>query len=458
VLILRYSGTEKDSEIEGEIIQPMAERGLIDRLEDAGGAVRYTAHPLMKLAYSTWLEPDERSRAHEQWARAAAAAPGLFLKISTTTSVEELQPLIDATSQYLAAGNWGEAWNIYESRGLGSRLGYLGYLELSLSLARKFEDVPSKDNKWSPSNSIFLFDRLGWLANSVDNTEEALRYRRKELAVAREGQLPWLPDVERIVATTLAKAGLVRESTEVLAKSQSKNGTVALAQGHYAEAAKLLRSQFNSSIGHDRTVAAQHLAEALYRDAKFEPAKLVLDEALELSKRGSFACCQRAIMSQLIELSLRTGNVMLAQTWANEYRALRQRLELPNVDHFWLLLEEDNFDGALSVVEHKKDGDPASSIAKHVHRARIFVRAKRFLEATKELAAADAETLYQRLCWLTHGGFPNRGDADSRRHGGFAPCQQRRDYERTIRPRSFGRWPGGRRTSTRAGGFCRWLR
>ena len=33
--------------------------------------------------------------------------------------------------------------------------------------------------------------------------------------------------------------------------------------------------------------------------------------------------------------------------------------------------------------------------------------------------------LYQRFCWLTHGGFPNRGEADSRRHGGFAPCQQR---------------------------------
>ena len=26
--------------------------------------------------------------------------------------------------------------------------------------------------------------------------------------------------------------------------------------------------------------------------------------------------------------------------------------------------------------------------------------------------------LYQRLCWLTHGGVPNRGGADSRRHGG----------------------------------------
>ena len=39
------------------------------------------------------------------------------------------------------------------------------------------------------------------------------------------------------------------------------------------------------------------------------------------------------------------------------------------------------------------------------------------------------------------GGFPNRGDADSRRHGGFAPCHQRSDCERIIRLRSFGRWP-----------------
>ena len=30
--------------------------------------------------------------------------------------------------------------------------------------------------------------------------------------------------------------------------------------------------------------------------------------------------------------------------------------------------------------------------------------------------------------------------------------------ERTIRLRSFGHWPGGRGRSTRAGGFCRWLR
>ena len=38
------------------------------------------------------------------------------------------------------------------------------------------------------------------------------------------------------------------------------------------------------------------------------------------------------------------------------------------------------------------------------------------------------------------------------------PRHQRSDCERIIRRRSFGRSPVGRRTSTRAGGFCRWLR
>src|SRR3984957_4364261 len=40
--------------------------------------------------------------------------------------------------------------------------------------------------------------------------------------------------------------------------------------------------------------------------------------------------------------------------------------------------------------------------------------------------------------------------------GGFAPCLQRSDYERTIRRKSGAGWPAGRRTSIRADGFCHW--
>src|SRR6185437_3017086 len=58
----------------------------------------------------------------------------------------------------------------------------------------------------------------------------------------------------------------------------------------------------------------------------------------------------------------------------------------------------------------------------------------------------------------SRGGFPNRGRADSSWRGRFAPCHQRSDCERTIRRRRFGRSPVGRRTPTRAGGFCRWPR
>jgi hypothetical protein len=58
----------------------------------------------------------------------------------------------------------------------------------------------------------------------------------------------------------------------------------------------------------------------------------------------------------------------------------------------------------------------------------------------------------------SRGGFPWRRFSDSIGMGRFAPCHQRSDCERTIRRRSFGRSPVGRRTSTRAGGFCRWRR
>ena len=58
---------------------------------------------------------------------------------------------------------------------------------------------------------------------------------------------------------------------------------------------------------------------------------------------------------------------------------------------------------------------------------------------------------------MTHLGFPRSWISDSFGAGRFAPCHQRSDCEMIIRRRRFGRWPDARRTSTRAGGFCRWL-
>ena len=70
----------------------------------------------------------------------------------------------------------------------------------------------------------------------------------------------------------------------------------------------------------------------------------------------------------------------------------------------------------------------------------------------------EAKALYQRLCWLIYWGFPNRGGGDfkvARRICAMpSAVRLREDYS----VEELRRWPDGRRQSTRAGGFYRWLR
>lgn len=393
VVIPRYKGTESDQETEEQIIQPLVERGLVDRLESSNAATRFSVHPLMKLAYSTWLEPEARKRAHEEWARAAAAAPGQFFRVETAWSLEELQPLVDATEQYLAAENWEEAWAIYSGRNLAARLGRLGYIELSLVLARQFEEVSIRDDDWDPYKSVFLFDTLAWLSNRLERTEDNLHYRRKELTAAKAIQLVRIDEVEDIVASSLATSGFVKEAAGIRPKSYGARGVIALAQGHYKRASQLLHAAFEHGHGHDRTVTAQPLAEALYRSNEFKKAAKVLKEALQLAICDGYACCERAILSELTDIALYRNDLPNAQLWWEKLTELRKRLELENSEHSGLLLAQGDIDGALAAADATDQIVPTSVIKRHVAKARVFLRKGNREQAASELGAAkDAQS------------------------------------------------------------------
>jgi tetratricopeptide (TPR) repeat protein len=391
VLVLDYRGPTSDAEVEEHIIQPLVERGLVDRFQGGDKVIRLTAHPLMKLAFSTWLELDQRKRAHEEWARAAATAPGLFFRASDAASLEELQPFVDATEQYLAADNWREAWKVFADRGVGVRLGQLGYYELSLKFAKQFEEIHSRNSYWSPFESVGLFDLLAWLSSRLERQEETLAYRRKELVAARQGRIPSLSEVEALVASSLAVAGFVWEASNIDASDQKACGNVALAQGAYVQAAKFLRAALKEESGHGRTVAAQPLAEAIYRVNKFDEAAQVLDEGLQLAIDSGFTCCQGAILWRLIDLALRRGHVDQAQRWAEMRRELRRRLELDAEEHPWLLLAEGDFNGAFAAADGNATTSPSKVIERHVMRARIFLKQGHREDAAVELNTAEQE-------------------------------------------------------------------
>jgi len=378
--------TAKSSdEIDERIIIPLVERGLIDRLEGASG-IRLAAHPLMKLAYSTWLDPASRKRAHEDWARAAEAAPKLFFSADSAETLEELQPLIEATEQYLLAGDWRRAWRLFSDRNTGLRIGQLGHYEVALKHFRAFERK-EEEGAWDHVESAILFDRMAWNLGHLDRDEEELVFRRKLLVLARQSIFPrrLASDALYLVVNALASNGLVIEAVSVQASDLNSQAILALAQGRYAAAAKGLKRIYQNATGHDRTVVAQRYAEALYRGGHLKKAADVLSAGLQVAKDSPFTCCRAAILSQLVGLELRRGDVESAQRWAAERAELRRQLALDDSPDPWLLASERNFEGALLAVESKKS-DVASTIRRHVDRARIFQ-----MQGDAEAAAAEID-------------------------------------------------------------------
>jgi len=397
--IMSYGGSESDREAEEQIIQPLVDRGLVDRLESSDSIVCYSAHPLMKLAYSTWLEPAERKRSHEEWARAAATAPGR-LSVSGAKSVAELQPLVDAIEHYLAADNWREAWKVYSDRGVGSRLGQLGYFERSLDLAKQFEKA-QRAVEWDAREAVYLFDRLAWLSGRLERDEDELNYRRAELAAARTAHISELDEVKSIVAAAFVRSGFVREAAAIQPKDKKALGSIALAQGRYKRAAELLRVALKEAYGHGLTVAAQPLAEALYRAGELQDAGDVLDNALKVAVAEGFTCCQQSVLWQLAELALRRGDVADAGHWREAYAVLCRQLELDPDEHSWLLLEQGDITGALAAAaEVPGNVRPSRNVAQHVAKARILLRTGDRVQAIAELDAAElvqSSTGYKQL-------------------------------------------------------------
>ena len=104
-LVRDYGQGERNARwVRDEIIDPLAMLGLIEVLEHASDEVSYSAHPLMKLAFSAWFDPSGNRKAHEAWARAALVAPDLA-QMEAAKSMKDLLPYLDAVEHYLEAGS-----------------------------------------------------------------------------------------------------------------------------------------------------------------------------------------------------------------------------------------------------------------------------------------------------------------------------------------------------------------
>ena len=380
VLFKAFDSTPSNlsSLLEG-VVLPLFERGLIDILESSPGKNTYSAHPLMKLAYSSWLQPKERVEGHRSWAVAASASPRTY-GASSCQSLDELQTFVDATSQYLQAGDARQAWSMFQVRGTGKRLHELGHFALCLDLAEQFERSSTSGKVESTADEqMLLYDQLGRATSRLDMNMRSRAYRRKLLSASSgEGAEGYRLSCTLELIRSLLGDGQVREARKIwgvmfacklipyrlplIGDKHARQlinglrGFFYLAEGRYALATTAARESYKEASAHDQTVEGATLGESLFRAGQTLESSQVLAKTLEAARHSQYQCCELSLLEKLVQLSIMEANITEARRRQDELNSLRDSLGLEEGEDLFLLAAEGKYDTVLEKVA-KPDPD-----------------------------------------------------------------------------------------------------
>lgn len=368
VLVPGYKGTADEKQrVRENILLPLKNKDLVEELKDASGRTSWSAHPLMKFAYSQWFAKGEKARTHEDYAKAALSSPDCSGSAMNAKSLEELQPFLDAVDHYLEAGNYKAAWDIYSNKDVDRRLNQLGYARLLLDYGRAFEKA-LEGGGWDPGayDLIFFYQYLGHACNTLSLGKEYILYRKKQYESSQKtGITNKIISNGSILAQTLANMGMVMEGEALLKeiggefpKSEKNDifignsGFVKLFSGKYGEAVPLFQEAIEASIdSRNKILYGYYLAEAHIRSGNLEEGERILRKAGKEVQDLRIQELLPGIYWCFLLLSLKKGNAREARSWENKRQELKTQLGLPAEEDGFLLVAEGEFDSAIRIAE-----------------------------------------------------------------------------------------------------------
>jgi predicted MPP superfamily phosphohydrolase len=167
------------------IIKPLLKKELIEKLKDANGNISYSAHPLMKFAFSNWFNHDEISQAHEIWAKVTEGSPDLSGEFVSDKNAEALQTYLEIIDHYFEAGKVDAAWEIFRGKNIDYRLRQAGYENHVDELREKFQQAVVK-GEWEPAkhDKSWLYFDLEPKIKKSNLPEERFDDMEKELNIS----------------------------------------------------------------------------------------------------------------------------------------------------------------------------------------------------------------------------------------------------------------------------------
>ena len=405
--------------VEDEIIQPLVRFGLIEWLD--GGERLYSAHPLMKLAFGTWLDPEGSRRAHADWAQAALASPNLAGPPKEERKLDQLQPWLDAVEHYLEAGDYPAAWAVWWDRGVDRRLNNLGYARLLLELGLRFEQgLLAKI--WQPGawQLSVLYENLGQACSGLDRPGEDLAYREKQYSAAREtGYAAFVVANGAVLAECHINLGHLERARQLLAELEPQaqamvegedkalyqciRAKAALFAGDYAAAQSLFEQALKRSAPRNRTLYRTCLGEAQLRDGRLEAAEASLKQARREAE--SIPGLQPGILQALAWLALKRRDAATARRLTDQRLALKKDMGRPAEDEGLLLVREGLHPGALALVAGHLSGPATGEQLNKDHEIEALLVTAQAHHGLRDIAAARTAVARGRAlmqstgCW-----------------------------------------------------------
>ncbi|MDP1821691.1 MAG: tetratricopeptide repeat protein [Archangium sp.] len=376
--------------IRKEITDPLIERGFIDTFEGPDGRPRFTAHALMKLAFSTWFDQGGSRQAHLIWARAAVASPDDVF-IYGVNDPETLERIVFAIECYLGADDFETAWEIYDGRGVHQALHERGSLRQQRDLTHRFE-LAFSCHDWNANADVRLgvYHCLAHTHYHLDNSNDsARRYSELALAVAREQDigLDGGGPAVRLVQLALFD-GRVNEGARLLEEFEQEfpfellfvgvRIDLLIHQGRYEDALKLAASATGTE-SLDFLVARAH--EGL---GNLDEAERIL-KAITRKDRDSV----RLRAKVLSRIAIRRGNLAEALKFDAEHRLVKESLGVKAKESVQLLILEGRNQEAMELAQRAPSRTPAEQTARALDLAACFIATGKLRQAREQLGAAD---------------------------------------------------------------------
>ncbi len=378
VLVERYGEEGRDERwVNENIIAPLYKKELVERLEDSEGKVTFNAHPLMKLAFSTWVSKTEEQRSHELWAMASEKSPDRSSSIDNARTLDELQPYIDAVEHYFEARMLKEAWDIFQAKRLDRKIFELGYVRMITRISGIFEEGISKGKFKASGNELSgFFNKLATSHLFLDLPEKAIKYAEACYEASQGNDVNYTDTLAYglLLARGYMGCGYIDKGMKLfedMKRLKKKLGTgkadwfffmcagdVKYCAGKYRNALELyVKAIGKSNVQYNSCLTQLTIASIHIRSGRWKEGESAINKVIQIVKMSKIVVLEPDICAYQIMLSLKQGRVKEARSYDDKQIMLMKQMGGPCEDNDFLLVAEGRYDRAIRMAEKRISTD-----------------------------------------------------------------------------------------------------